>query len=987
MKVAEVQNKSTTVANQLQAKRQPFFNKEGKDSFFSKSAESSEAFFNSTRVQSKLTIGKPNDKYEKEADATADKVIQRLSEVNTTLISRFGGNGAVQSKCNHCEQEDKIQKKEEQDDLSTIDAEVPQKPIFESNGESPEVHTKFETTPVVQKVAMAEATDKEIQEKEEEVSEETPQLQKKEKEKSPEEEPPIRLKEEEQTLPEVQAKSEESTTSSNLESQLNSSKGGGSSLPSATQESMGSAMGADFSGVRVHTDSNAVQMNQDLGAQAFTHGSDIYFNEGKYNTNTTAGNHLLAHELTHTVQQGAAIQTKPQRYQHTQPKVQGVFGRLWNAAKSVGRTAWNGVKKVGNTVVKTVSKGVDWILGKISPILKRIPGYTLLTVILGKDIITGDAVLRDGPNLIKGFIGLIPGGHDLWAKLEKSNMITKAFGWLDGQIAQLGLSWASIKTAFKTAVSSLSIGDVFSPIEAFNTKIKPIFASIFANILTLAKKVVKKVAEFILEGFLRLAGPMGAKVMEILRKAGDTFWTIVGNPIVFIHNLVKAVGGGIRRFATNIRKHLIGGLTSWLTGVMGDLPIQMPQAFDVKGVLHLGLQVLGVTWQNIRHKLVKRVGEPLVKAAETGVTIVQKLVNEGPMGLWEMIKEKAAEIKQSIMEGIRNWVITRVVQQGIIKLLSFLNPAGILLEAAKAIYNAVTFFVNNWQRISDFVNSVFSSIGKIAIGNITAASAFIEKAMAGGIPIILNFISRMIGLGGIGKAIQNVLQKIRKPIDKIVRKVIDFVEKRVRSLYRKGKMKVKEGVTSFFQWWKHKKHFMAKDGSSHKLYFKGDGENAKLMVASFNGDTVENTITTKKQEFKDLKGQQRIEFDNAIKTVLTKIPDIEKDQAGLRKNKGILKRTKRPVKQKEYLDKIKKGAAILKNRINKLVDPLYIIMTGHESKPYPNVKYPRFSNSGIVKLNSSVEFLSKKKNKKALKLVHIREICMVGILLQRISFN
>ena len=95
----------------------------------------------------------------------------------------------------------------------------------------------------------------------------------------------------------------EGLVSNNIELQLNSSKGGGSPLPDNTRASMESAMGADFSNVRVHTGSHAVQMSQDLNAQAFTHGSDVYFNAGKYNPSGTEGGRLLAHELTHTVQQ------------------------------------------------------------------------------------------------------------------------------------------------------------------------------------------------------------------------------------------------------------------------------------------------------------------------------------------------------------------------------------------------------------------------------------------------------------------------------------------------------------------------------------------------------------------------------------------------------------------------------------------------------------------------------------------------------------
>jgi hypothetical protein len=191
------------------------------------------------------------------------------------------------------------------------------------------------------------------------------------------------------------------------------------------------------------------------------------------------------------------------------------------------------------------------------------------------------------------------------------------------------------------------------------------------------------------------------------------------------------------------------------------------------------------------------------------------------------------------MEGIRNWVITQLVKQGIIKILSFLNPAGALLQAALAIYNAIMFFVNNWQRISDFVSSVFSSISKIAAGDTKGASSFIEKAMAQSIPIILNFIARLLNIGAIGKAIKKIIQKIRKPIDKVVNKAIGFIAKQVRKLFKAGKKglgKVKGKVKGLFQWWKKKKKFKAKDGKTHRLFFRGKGKKAKLIVSSEEQD-------------------------------------------------------------------------------------------------------------------------------------------------------
>ena len=73
-------------------------------------------------------------------------------------------------------------------------------------------------------------------------------------------------------------------------------------MPESVRRQMEVAFGADFSQVRVHTNQNAVQMNRDLGAKAFTHGSDIYFNADRYSPATASGKALLAHELTHVVQ-------------------------------------------------------------------------------------------------------------------------------------------------------------------------------------------------------------------------------------------------------------------------------------------------------------------------------------------------------------------------------------------------------------------------------------------------------------------------------------------------------------------------------------------------------------------------------------------------------------------------------------------------------------------------------------------------------------
>ena len=98
-----------------------------------------------------------------------------------------------------------------------------------------------------------------------------------------------------------------------IESRLAARQGQGMPLPDSLRARMENGLNADFSGVRVHADAEAHQLNRSLQAQAFTHGRDIYMGEGKYNPGSSQGQHLLAHELTHVVQQsGDAVQRRPE---------------------------------------------------------------------------------------------------------------------------------------------------------------------------------------------------------------------------------------------------------------------------------------------------------------------------------------------------------------------------------------------------------------------------------------------------------------------------------------------------------------------------------------------------------------------------------------------------------------------------------------------------------------------------------------------------
>jgi Domain of unknown function (DUF4157) len=166
-------------------------------------------------IQSKLTINKPGDKYEQEADAMADSVMRMSSHEAVKPVTGLIGS-SLQRKCSHCEEEEKRRK------------------------------------PVMRKTESGYGG---------------------------------------------------MQVSSSFASSLNASKGSGAPISQGTRSFMENAFSTDFSAVRVHTGGQASQMSKGINAKAFTHGNDIYFDEGQYDPGSGEGKSLLAHELTHTVQQ------------------------------------------------------------------------------------------------------------------------------------------------------------------------------------------------------------------------------------------------------------------------------------------------------------------------------------------------------------------------------------------------------------------------------------------------------------------------------------------------------------------------------------------------------------------------------------------------------------------------------------------------------------------------------------------------------------
>lgn len=279
-----------------------------------------------TFFQPKLNVGTPGDRYEVEADKVADQVVDHSPMTEQSFfvpsVSPPGNSGQpfpVQHKPVADSITPLLQKQDEEEEMM-LRQPVEEEEMVQSQVEEDEMVQQQHdegNEPV-----KAEAVGNEPLQQQTETANQTlanqtfSAIQKQEME---EEEPAeIQASEDEELMPVMAEKEGQIQTKadvapaipSGFESGLNGSKGSGSPLPSGVKNQMETGFGADFSNVHIHTDSNAAQMSRQIGAQAFTHGSDIYFNEGKFNPASQSGQHLIAHELTHTVQQGASVQPK-----------------------------------------------------------------------------------------------------------------------------------------------------------------------------------------------------------------------------------------------------------------------------------------------------------------------------------------------------------------------------------------------------------------------------------------------------------------------------------------------------------------------------------------------------------------------------------------------------------------------------------------------------------------------------------------------------
>ena len=450
-----------------------------------------------------------------------------------------------------------------------------------------------------------------------------------------------------------------------------------------------------------------------------------------------------------------------------------------------------------------------------------------------------------------------------WAKDRVNEYLGKRFPDLAAKINR------GIDTTVDTAITGVNkaADAAIKGVEILASALGKLLDKILATFQTALKAAVEIAGAVVtgdLAGALKaairaacdIAGIDSKPIFDFIDRAGKQIKAILKNPKPFFNNLMKAVGDGARSFVKNIKKHLIGGLIGWLTGALSEVAITLPEKFDAKGIFSLGMQILGLTYENIKAKVIKRFppAEKIFGAIEKGIEIIRKISKPGGISeLWQEVKQSIGNFKEMVLGAIRGFVITTVVKEAVVWLLSLLNPAAAIVKLVKLLFDFVMFLVERFQQIKEFVLSVYNTLASAAAGTFAKVSQGVEDAMARSLPVVISLLARLAGLGGIGKTVKKLIGKVSRPVNKVINKIIDRVIKFAKKLLKKGKKAAKKVAAKFAKWWKVKRRFKGDDGENHSLLFKGQGASATLTVKSSEQSYSQFLAWATKQEDADKK--------------------------------------------------------------------------------------------------------------------------------------
>jgi phage-related protein len=512
---------------------------------------------------------------------------------------------------------------------------------------------------------------------------------------------------------------------------------------------------------------------------------------------------------------------------------------LLDTLPALANRAFGVIGRVADFATTVIGKVLELIknalLGWLSEHAYAIPGFRLLTVIIGRNPFTGEAVERTAASLIGGFIALLPNGEATYQQLAESGVIAEAGAQIESAMSRLNISLELIVGTFRGIWDSLTLDDLLAPIAAFD-RIVAAIGEPLGRIFEFIGVVVETVVSLV----LRLMNFPSDLLASIIANVAQAITDIQRDPVRFLLNMLEALKQGFTGFFNNILTYLLQGLTAWLFRGLGQLGITIPPDLSLQSILTLVLQVLGLSVDYLWTKLGEHIGPERVAQIRGALdrlgeawAFIQDIQERGFVAVWEYIASQLGNLWDTLLGMAQEWIMTTIVNNVVARLLSMLDPTGVMavVNSFIAFFNAVQSAIEYLRDILEIVNRYVTTLAQIAAGNITPGAQMLEQGLAAAIPIAIGFLANQVGIGNVPEKIVELIGRLRQLIDQavdwLIQQALRLGQAALNALGLGGTAPGDEGPI-------HEPFEVA--GEEHEIFVAGAGA---LMVASNGGQPVQ----------------------------------------------------------------------------------------------------------------------------------------------------
>ncbi len=269
---------------------------------------------------------------------------------------------------------------------------------------------------------------------------------------------------------------------------------------------------------------------------------------------------------------------------------------------------------------------------------------------------------------------------------------------------------------------------------------------------------------------------------SIIANALQAIEDIKRDPVEFLKNMLEAVKLGFTNFFDNILTYLVQGLGAWLFRGLGQLGITIPPDLSFMSILTLVLQVLGLTVEHLWTKLGEHIGPERVAMIRSALDhlsgaweFIKDVQEHGISAVWRFLADQLSNLWDTLLGMAKDWIMTTIIQRVTARLLSMLDPTGIMavVNSFIAFFNAVQSAIEYLRDILEIVNRYVMTLAAVAAGNIVPGALMLEQGLAAAVPVAIGFLANQVGLGNVPEKIVEIIGGLRALVDQAIDWLID----------------------------------------------------------------------------------------------------------------------------------------------------------------------------------------------------------------------